>query len=83
MSTSATVPGRTAPRISGDVALRIAHADAQLAYRDFSGYRIVLALEPDGWHVDYELKSRTAVGGGPHYIIDTVAGTFLSKRYEQ
>ena len=83
MSTSATLPGRTAPQISGDEALRIAHADAQLAYRDLSGYRIILALEADGWHVDYELKSRTAVGGGPHYIIDSVAATILSKRYEQ
>jgi hypothetical protein len=83
MPTSATLPGRAAPPISGDEALRIAHADAIAAYRDLSGYRIVLALEPDGWHVDYELKSRTALGGGPHYIIDAVAGAILSKRYEQ
>ena len=83
MTTSATVPGRTPPQIFGDEALRIAHADAQRAYRDPSGYRIVFALEPDRWHVDYELKSSTAVGGGPHYIIDAVAGTIVSKRYEQ
>jgi hypothetical protein len=83
MSTSATLRGRAAPQISGDEALRIAHADGLRAYRDLSGYRIILALEPDGWHVDYELKSRTAAGGGPHYIIDAVAGTILANRYEQ
>ena len=65
MSISTTQPGRTRPGISGDEALRIAGADAERVYRDLSGYRIVLALEPDGWHIDYELKSPTALGGGP------------------
>jgi hypothetical protein len=54
----------TSPRVSGVAALRIAHADAEKVYRDLSGYRIVLALEADGWHIDYQLKSTTAVGGG-------------------
>ena len=83
MSIATAQPGRTLPHISGDEALRIAHADAERVYRDLSRYRIVLALEPDGWHIDYELKSATAVGGGPHYIIDAVTGAILSKRYEQ
>jgi hypothetical protein len=39
--------------VSGDAAWRIAHADAEKAYRDLTGYRIVLALESDGWHVNY------------------------------
>ena len=64
-------------------ALRIAQADAEKVYRDLSGYRIVLALEADGWHVDYQLKSPTAVGGGPHYIIDATTGAIAGKRYEQ
>jgi hypothetical protein len=71
------------PLVSGDVALRIAQADAEKAYRDTSRYRIVLALESDGWHIDYVLKSPTAVGGGPHYIIDAVSGAIAMKRYEQ
>lgn len=83
MSISTTQPGRTRPGISGDEALRIAGADAERAYRDLSGYRIVLALEPDGWHIDYELKSPTALGGGPHYVIDASTGAIASKRYEQ
>jgi len=67
----------------GHVALRIAQADAEKVYRDLSRYRIVLALEPDGWHVDYELKPPTAVGGGPHYVIDATSGAIVHKRYEQ
>jgi len=83
MSISTTPPSRTRPGISGDEALRIAGADAERVYRDLSGYRIVLALEPDGWHIDYELKSPTALGGGPHYVIDAFTGVIASKRYEQ
>jgi hypothetical protein len=66
-----------------DQALRIARLDAEKAYRDLSPYRISLALEADGWHVDYELKNPRAKGGGPHYLIDPASGTILSKRYEQ
>lgn len=73
----------TPPRVPGDAALRIAHTDAEKVYRDLSHYRIVLALEPDGWHVDYQLKSPMAHGGGPHYIIDPVSGAITKKRYEQ
>jgi hypothetical protein len=70
-------------RLSGDAALRIAHADAEKVYRNLSHYRIILALEADGWHVDYQLKSPTAHGGGPHYIIDAATGAIAKKRYEQ
>jgi hypothetical protein len=64
-------------------ALAIAQADALLAYRDLSSYRIQLVLEDDGWHVDYDLKDTRLKGGGPHYVIDPVSGAILSKRYEQ
>ena len=83
MSLASTPTSAAAPRVSGDTALRIAQADAEKVYRDLSRYRIVLALEADGWHVDYQLKSPTAVGGGPHYLIDAVSGAIASKRYEQ
>ncbi len=73
----------TPPRVSGDAALRIAQADAEKVYRDLSGYRIILALEADGWHIDYQLKSPMAVGGGPHCVIDASSGAIASKRYEQ
>jgi hypothetical protein len=69
--------------IAGDRALAIAQADAVRAYRDLSPFRIQLALESDGWHVDYELKDPKLKGGGPHYIIDAHTGAILSKRYEQ
>lgn len=63
--------------------LAIAQADAAQAYRDLSPYRICLALEDDGWHVDYELKNPMLKGGGPHYLIHASTGVILTKRYEQ
>ena len=72
-----------APALSADEALRIADADARGVYRSLSLYRIRLALEQDGWHIDYELKDSNLKGGGPHYLIDSANGAILSKRYEQ
>jgi len=69
--------------IPGDRALTIAQADALKAYGDLAPYCIRLALEEDGWHVDYELKDPRLKGGGPHYLIDPVSGVILSKRYDQ
>jgi hypothetical protein len=69
--------------ISGDQALKTAQADAEKIYKDLSGYRIILALEPDGWHVDYQLKKQLTLGGGPHYIIDLKTETIPSKKYQQ
>jgi hypothetical protein len=69
--------------IAGDRALAIAQADAERAYRDLSPFRIQLALENDGWHVDYEVKDPRLKGGGPHYIVDALSGVIVSKRYEQ
>ncbi len=70
-------------RIPADQALSIAQADALQAYGDLSPYRIQLALEPDGWHVDYEPADAKLKGGGPHYVIDASSGAIRSKRYEQ
>lgn len=69
--------------LGGDKALAIAQADALVAYRDLSPYRIRLELSEDGWHVDYELKDPRLKGGGPHYVIDPITGVILLKRYEQ
>jgi hypothetical protein len=63
--------------------LQIAEADAERAYGDLSGYRITLALHPDGWHVDYDLPDPLTAGGGPHYVIDATTGTIVHKRYDQ
>ena len=71
------------PGIACAEALRIAHADAQRAYRDLSGYRIGVSLEDDVWQIDYELKDARLQGGGPHYLIDAATGEIRSKRYEQ
>ena len=72
-----------AQRLPAERALGIAQADALKVYQDLSGYRIRLALEEDGWHVDYELKDPKFKGGGPHYVIDPITGSILTKRYEQ
>ena len=69
--------------IAGDQALTIAQADAIKVYRDLSIYRIQLVLEPDGWHIDYELRDPKMKGGGPHYVINAATGAIVSKRYEQ
>jgi len=79
----AAVLDREGALLSCERALRVAHTDAAVAYRDLSGYRIEMSLENDGWHVDYKLKDVQLHGGGPHYIIDAITGTILTKRYEQ
>ncbi len=68
---------------SCDQALRIAHEDAENVYRGLSRYRICLALEADGWQVDYELKDPNSRGGGPHYIINQANGAIVWKGYKQ
>jgi uncharacterized membrane protein YkoI len=69
--------------ISCDEALAIARKDAETAYRDLAGFRIIIEQRVDGWHVDYELSDVYLNGGGPHYVIDAMTGTIVSKRYEQ
>ena len=69
--------------ISGSQALGIAEADAVRAYGDLSPYQARVRLEPDGWHVDYELSDPTLQGGGAHYVLDASNGAIIRKRYEQ
>lgn len=76
-------PAVTLPTVSPDQALAMAHRDALKAYRDLSPYRIVIALQDDGWHIDYDLVDPKMTGGGPHYIVDTETGEIVGKRYEQ
>jgi len=80
MSTSTQLE---APRLSSDQVLKIARMDAETAYRDLSRFSIRISEEPDGWHVDYELKDQRARGGGPHYVIHPLSGEIVTKRYEQ
>lgn len=71
------------PTLTSDEALRVARADAERAYRELHLYRIEIALESDGWHIDFELKDPSANGGGPHYVIDATTGAIVSKKYYQ
>ena len=83
MATAAISPGIGQPRLSSDEALKIARLDAERAYLDLTSYCIEIALEADGWHVDFELKNPQLNGGGPHYVIESSTGVILAKRYEQ
>jgi hypothetical protein len=76
-------PTGAPPVLPADRALAIAHADAVAVYHDLTPYRIQLALEADGWHIDYEVQDARRKGGGPHYVIDATNGQITSKRYEQ
>ena len=73
----------TQPILAADQILTFAQADAVRAYGDLSVYSVRLALEDDGWHVDYDLRDPRMKGGGPHYILDPNTGAILTKRYEQ
>ena len=82
MTTVTGAPGAH-PALFSDEVLKLARLDAERVYRDLTPYRISLALEDDGWHVDYELKEPSLNGGGPHYVIDPQSGAIISRRYEQ
>ena len=83
MTTTTTQRSEKQPLIASDQALLIARLDAEKRYRDLTCYRILVALESDGWHVDYELKDANLNGGGAHYILDAMTGVIVSKSYEQ
>ncbi len=83
MSTGEAVLEQPGSHISCDQALKVAREDAERVYRDLTRYWMRVALEADGWHVDYELRDPRARGGGPHYVIDAADGHILSRRYEQ
>lgn len=80
-----TAPTQHSPgtAITSDQALCIARLDAEKAYGDLTPYRVTLVLEDDGWHVDYDLKDPLWNGGAPRYLIDSISGAILWKRYDQ
>jgi hypothetical protein len=63
--------------------VKVARLEAARVYGALTSYRISLALEAAGWHVDYEPKNPRLNGGGAHYVVEPVNGTIVSKRYEQ
>ncbi len=64
-------------------ALKIAHKDAEMVYGDLSIYQVIISFEGDAWKIDYEIKDKNSRGGGPHYLISSITGEIISKRYEQ
>ena len=83
MATTTAEEAAVQTQITSDQALKIARLDAERAYRDLTPYRVLLELDQDGWHVDYELRNRQIQGGGAHYLIDAQTGKIRTKRYEQ
>ncbi|HYV38207.1 MAG TPA: hypothetical protein VE988_21155 [Gemmataceae bacterium] len=83
MSTATASPPASVPAIASDQALQIARLDAERAYDDMARFRIQIALEKDGWHIDYYLKNPNVNGGGPQYLINAMTGDIISKKYYQ
>lgn len=83
MATLTAFPKVGQQSLPSDQILRVARLDAENAYRDLAGYRIHMTLEPDGWHIDFDLKDQSLNGGGPHYLIDPTTGSIVWKNYEQ
>jgi len=75
MTNPPTRPPTASELLAHQDVLRIAHEDAESAYRDLSGFKITLFRCPDGWHVDYDLADPLSAGGGPPYVIDPNPGT--------
>jgi hypothetical protein len=71
------------PGLSAEQAVHIARLDAEAAYGDLDDFRITIARQPDGWHIDYEVLDTMRDGGGPPYVIDARSGKILANRYEQ
>jgi hypothetical protein len=53
MATTTVNALATQPLLASDQVLKIARLDAEHAYLDLTPYRISIALEGDGWHIDY------------------------------
>ncbi len=83
MSASTTDLMPIRPSISGDQALSVAQSDAERVYGDVSRFRVQISLEPDGWHIEYQIKNPLTKGGAPTYVIDAASGEIISKRYYQ
>ncbi len=64
-------------------AIEISKKDATLVYGDLSVYEIQAHLEKDRWIVEYLLKDKNSVGGGPHYVISATDGKIISFKFYQ
>ena len=69
--------------ISKNMAITISKEDASVAYGDLSIYSIEARLEKDNWIIDYLLKDKNSVGGGPHYVISAKDGKIINYKYDQ
>jgi hypothetical protein len=69
--------------VSSDQALHVARLDAEAAYGNLDAFRITIAREADGWHIDFDLKDPDRDGGGPHYAVDAESGRIVAQRYAQ
>ena len=65
--------------LSAEQALLIRPGGRRAAYGALAAFRITIARQPDGWHIDYELTDAMRDGGGPHYVIDARSGQDLGQ----
>ncbi len=69
--------------IDKNKAIEISKKDASLVYGDLSVYEITAKLKSNIWIIDYVLKDKNSVGGGPHYVISATNGEILEFKYYQ
>lgn len=74
---------RAKTTVTKDKAIAIARGDAEKVYGDLTPYEMAVTEEKRAWRIDFELKDKTANGGGPHYRIDKGRGKIVWKKYEQ
>ena len=64
-------------------AIQVAREDAERVFRDLDPYRFEAQVEQGNWHVELQLKNPEAQGGGASYVISSVDGHIISKKYYQ
>jgi hypothetical protein len=66
--------------LSAEQALPIGRLDAEAAYGDLDAFRITIARQPDGWHIDYmhSWMQRATVAGLPASSMYGAAGSWPS-----
>ncbi len=70
-------------KVTREEALRIAQADAEVAYGDLSAYAVSAEQVGETWRITYRPSDPYTVGGGPNYVISGDTAQILEKVYEQ
>jgi hypothetical protein len=75
-------PSEESAAWSADQVFVFAQVDALARCGDLNAFRVMLALEADGWHIDYERKDPGRSPSKLHYVINAQSGKITAKRSE-